>query len=544
MAGMEASDAELVGESLVGNREAFERIVARYQSLICTLAYSATGCLGQSEDLAQETFITAWSQLRLLRDPAKLRSWLCGIARNRINNALRRENREPLRTAEPLDAVQEPAAVGSLPADQAINQEEEAILWRSLERIPETYRLPLVLFYREHQSVKRVAEALELSEDAVKQRLSRGRKLLQEQVLAFVEGALERSAPGRAFTIGVLAALPMFATSASAATVASAAAKGSAAATGATVVTVFNALLGPVAGLLGAYLGIRASLDATRTPRERQFAVRQTKFAVAAVVLFNVILGVYIYASVTGGWKTHPVAFAVSGTVIPLVFVGFILVVAFRCNRDFRRIHEEERQRHPELFPDELSVTVNPFREYRSRWTFLGLPLVHLRTGASPGEKVGAAVGWIAVGERAYGILFAAGGVAVGGISVGGAAIGLVAIGGACLGLLAIGGFALGGLALGGGAVGVVAGGGVATAWLGAEGGLAVAREFAIGGQALARHANDAVAREFFAQYPWMDLSQARDRNGWVKLCWLLILLVVWQSMQARRRRQRARTQR
>jgi hypothetical protein len=43
-----------------------------------------------------------------------------------------------------------------------------------------------------------------LTEDAVKQRLSRGRKMLHEQVLAFVEGALARTNPGKAFTLGVV----------------------------------------------------------------------------------------------------------------------------------------------------------------------------------------------------------------------------------------------------------------------------------------------------------------------------------------------------
>ena len=106
-------------------------------------------------------------------------------------------------------------------------------MWRSVERIPETYREPLILFYREHQSIETVAANLELSEDAVKQRLSRGRKLLQEQVLAFVEGALARTNPGQAFTLGVLAALPItLASSAKAAAMAAAAAKGSATVTG------------------------------------------------------------------------------------------------------------------------------------------------------------------------------------------------------------------------------------------------------------------------------------------------------------------------
>ena len=74
--------------------------------------------------------------------------------------------------------------------------------------IPELYRVPLVLFYREDQSIERVAEALKLSEDAVKQRLARGRKLLHKQVLAQVEATLQNTRPGKAFTGAVVAALP------------------------------------------------------------------------------------------------------------------------------------------------------------------------------------------------------------------------------------------------------------------------------------------------------------------------------------------------
>ena len=75
---------------------------------------------------------------------------------------------------EPLDSAQETPALEAHPVlAQAISREEEAILWRSLERIPKNYREPLILFYREHESVERVAQVLELSEDAVRQRLSR-----------------------------------------------------------------------------------------------------------------------------------------------------------------------------------------------------------------------------------------------------------------------------------------------------------------------------------------------------------------------------------
>jgi RNA polymerase sigma factor (sigma-70 family) len=208
---VELDDSELVAGSIAGNREAFGQIVARYQSLICSLAYSATGSLSQSEDCAQETFITAWKHLAALREPAKLRSWLCGIARNLIHNSLRRQGRETSYAASSLEEISECPAVEPQPDEQAIRKEEEAILWHTLEQIPETYREPLVLYYREHKSVARVAESLELSEDAVQQRLTRGRRMLQEQVLALIEGTLERTAPGKAFTLEVVAALPLLA---------------------------------------------------------------------------------------------------------------------------------------------------------------------------------------------------------------------------------------------------------------------------------------------------------------------------------------------
>ena len=148
MAAEKYSDAELVARTLGGDRDAFSQIVRRYQILICSLAYSRIGHLGQSEDVAQETFITAWKHLRLLREPEKLRAWLCGIVRNRIHKCLQREGRQPVYLAEPLEAADDSPAREALPSEQAIGREEEAILWRSLEKIPELYREPLILFYR------------------------------------------------------------------------------------------------------------------------------------------------------------------------------------------------------------------------------------------------------------------------------------------------------------------------------------------------------------------------------------------------------------
>ncbi|MEI9864714.1 MAG: sigma-70 family RNA polymerase sigma factor [Limisphaerales bacterium] len=201
-----------------------------------------------------------------LRERDKLRAWLCGIARNRINNFLRREGREPIREAEPLETVSESQSLEPLPTEQTITNEEQAILWRSLERIPEIYREPLILFYREHQSIEAVAESLDLTEDNVKQRLSRGRKLLHEQVLAFVEGALAKTNPGRTFTLGVLATLPVLTISAKAATIGTAA-KGATAKSATT--GLLGILLSPLLIVFGNYAAYRMNLAEAHTEEQR-----------------------------------------------------------------------------------------------------------------------------------------------------------------------------------------------------------------------------------------------------------------------------------
>ena len=74
--------------------------------------------------------------------------------------------------------------------------------------MPEKYRTPLVLFYREDQSVAAVAEALGLSKDATKQRLKRGRDELRDQVESTLgRKTLRRTAPTAVFTVSVATAI-------------------------------------------------------------------------------------------------------------------------------------------------------------------------------------------------------------------------------------------------------------------------------------------------------------------------------------------------
>jgi RNA polymerase sigma factor (sigma-70 family) len=490
---MEHNDTELVSQSLTGSREAFGGIVEQYQSLICSLAYSATGSLTQSEDLAQETFVIAWKQLRQLREPKKLRSWLCSIARSVISRATRRQTREPAHGAEALDIAHETPSPDPLPFERAINREEEAILWRSLEQIPAVYREPLVLFYREQQSIASVAEKLELSEDAVKQRLSRGRKLLTEEVMAFVEGALAKTNPGQAFAFSVLSALPRLTVAAGSSAVGGTALKGSAAGKAAITMGVFAIVKGLLIKFLPAVAGgWMTAMKLPESQRERKFVCKAYALLWIGAILYPLGLFLCIHAG-RGYWDAHPRM--LTGVILSSTF-GFVAVLgpyAFWLARTQIRIRKEEAK-HSVNSP---FISQSEPYEYRSPRTFLGLPLLHVRFNCVEAGKTLPAKGWIAIGNKAYGIIFALGAIAVGGVSSGALAVGLVALGGFGIGLLAWGGMAVGVAAMGGAAVGYIAFGGGAIGWLGASGGATLARHYALGGGAIAQHANDRAAQAF-----------------------------------------------
>ena len=329
-------DAQLIESCLAGDRDAFGRIVDRYRSLVCAIAYSSTGDVALSEDLAQETFLAAWRQLPGLRDWAKLRAWLAGIVRNLAKNAARRQQRR----AEHAERLAERAAEATpTPLEQAADREQQAFVWSALADMPQAYREPLILFYREGQSIPRVADALDLSQDAVKQRLSRGRQMLRGQVAGLVEETLDRTAPTAAFTAAVLAALPAVGPQAAAATVA-ATAKGATAAKGALA----GAVIGPLVGVLGAVIGIRASILNTRSPRERQFMVKMAWLAVGYVALFLAVLAGLIFGFRGACQEPGPGRQAVVWGIVAVsvAYVVGLLVLVVRTNRRQRQIQIED----------------------------------------------------------------------------------------------------------------------------------------------------------------------------------------------------------
>ncbi len=164
------------GVPLQGSPKAFGVLVGRYQSLVCTITYSATGSVERSEELAQEVFLRAWRSLSQLQDLSKFRAWLCSIARSTVQNWFRDRQRDVVGRAVPLDAVADKPSEESGPEEAAMIQEQRAVVSQALSEIPESLREPLILFYREQKSIQEVAEQFGLTENTARQRISRGRK--------------------------------------------------------------------------------------------------------------------------------------------------------------------------------------------------------------------------------------------------------------------------------------------------------------------------------------------------------------------------------
>ena len=541
------------------DRQAFEELVRRHQSVVSAVAYNGCGDLTQSEDIAQETFWAAWRERAALLDPTRLRAWLCGIARNLARNS----NRRAAKAASQLDESHEPIATTREPVDEAVSREEETLVWEALAEIPENYREPLILFYREHQSVTEVAEALELSSDAVKQRLSRGREMLREQVATVVEGALRRSRPQAGFTVAVMAGLTAMSAgtkAALAATTGVGAATAVAGAGGAAVAMkaapaaavpgavalastagLAGGLFGSAVGLAGGWFGMWLPAQFAPTNRERLYHLmvgRRMLVVSAVMTLLLAGLMIVLATRLSPSWMMG----CVFGWIV--VLNVYIAVEILLLVRTIKRIRAESP---PESDPNDSPVKAYfqqratlangasrwEGRVYRSRSTLLGLPLIDINVSdpaftpnssqASPPPPRHAR-GWIAIGDRADGMLLAIGGVARGFFAFGGLAMGIVSGGGVSLGLISFGGLAVGALAVGGGALGGIALGGMAIGWQAAGGG-AIAWDVACGGGAVAYHAafgGGAMAHDFAvgggvsALHANDDLAKAFLENHWL----------------------------
>ena len=507
-------DVTLVLTSLGGDRDSFCEIVARYQNLLCSLAFASIGDIKQSEDLAQEVFIEAWLKLDTLREPEKLKSWLCGILRFKISHYLRKEKNQPARDAENIEE-QILADFSNLGIEKAaIEKQQQVLLWNILSNIDITYREPLILFYRQQQSVERVADELDLTLDTTKQRLSRGRKLLKQAMLGFVENALDKSKPGTAFTAGVALVLTDLTKSASAAAIGASSIKTASTFKLASLFT----LLASVSGFISAFFGLKASLYQSRTENERKLSYKVVAIYIAFALIW--LVSIFCLKNIALSCPEHALIYTITAHAIVFIFVFGYVWLTFATLQNIRALRARERIFQPEAFSREVDQQHSKRREYKSSLSVFGIPLMHIQFG-TPEYGEPAAIAWIAGGSKAYGVIFAWGLIAVAPVSVGVISIGFFSIGAVGIGLLSFSGVAIGILAFGASAIGYKAYASLSSlGWESAfSHGFSVANDVAIGKFAYAGEVNNEIA------YAVSDLSLFNQGTQWISA--LIAILVI-----------------
>ena len=182
--GAEQRDEDVIRQVLEGHTAMFELLMRRYNERVYRAARSIVRDEQEAEDVMQEAYVNAFTHLRQFNGSAQFSTWLLRIA---INESLARVRRR--RRYEAFD--DERSSVESFmsgnpsenPERQAFTGELRSLLEWAIDTLPDGMREVFVLRDVEGLSTSEVADALNVSEDVVKTRLSRGRATLRRVLL-------------------------------------------------------------------------------------------------------------------------------------------------------------------------------------------------------------------------------------------------------------------------------------------------------------------------------------------------------------------------
>jgi RNA polymerase sigma factor (sigma-70 family) len=158
----------------LGERPAFDALITRWHEPMIRYLRSLSDAQSAA-DLAQETWIRVFRGITRLREPAKLRAWLFGIAHRVAIDRLRGKYAVPPMADVDVSQIEFD--------DTGMNLEEEiATLERGLANLPVIEREVLTLFYLQELSLEEMAEVLGIPLGTVKSRLFRARQLLRREL--------------------------------------------------------------------------------------------------------------------------------------------------------------------------------------------------------------------------------------------------------------------------------------------------------------------------------------------------------------------------
>jgi RNA polymerase sigma factor (sigma-70 family) len=179
----QASDLESLGDTaivelvLAGDPDAFAVLVERYKDAVQNLAYRMLGNVTEAEDVTQEVFVRAYTQLATYKSAHKFSTWLLSIASHLSIDQLRRRRflALPLEDVPFLEWI---ADLGTGPEQSALAGEQHDEIQEYLQRLPGKYRAVIVLRYWYDFSYEEISQMLLLTPALVKARLHRARELL------------------------------------------------------------------------------------------------------------------------------------------------------------------------------------------------------------------------------------------------------------------------------------------------------------------------------------------------------------------------------
>ncbi len=181
-----------------GDQAAFAALVDQYSPLVYRLALRMLGNPQDAEDVLQETFIKVYQHLDGFNGRSRLSTWIYRIATNETLMLLRKRKGKNISLDVPDDTAdedrQEPLEIvdwSSLPEDKLLDSEVHAFLERAVDSLSEGLRAVFLLRDVHGLSTRETAEMLEISEVAVKTRLSRARLQLREALSIYYREQLE-----------------------------------------------------------------------------------------------------------------------------------------------------------------------------------------------------------------------------------------------------------------------------------------------------------------------------------------------------------------
>lgn len=181
------TDKQLVEETRRGNQESYKELVAKYQGHVYGLAYSLVGNWADAQDIAQETFIRAYTNIDQLENPARFAAWLRRVTFSVAMNWLksfRPKLFEKLDGRVDLDQLDIPDFQPG-PAEVVEKRALAEAVLQAVESLPPKYRVPLTMFHLDGLSYRKVADFLDIPLGTAKSLIRRAKEKLKPALGAY-----------------------------------------------------------------------------------------------------------------------------------------------------------------------------------------------------------------------------------------------------------------------------------------------------------------------------------------------------------------------